>query len=211
MKHSMTLMLALAVMVAACGEGAGTPSAESGAETMKIFYDRRGSAHKTLDPPRQFDSASADIIMNVYDTLLEYHYLARPYRLVPNLVRELPEKQEDGKTYVFRLRKGIRFHDDACFETGAGRELVADDAIYSIQRFADANVNIKSWVLLAGFIRGLDDFREKSREVGKSIDYAANPVSGLRKIDSHLRGGVQRGYAPRPLPLRDDVPVDCPP
>ncbi|MFP6624315.1 MAG: ABC transporter substrate-binding protein [Myxococcota bacterium] len=185
MKHSMTLMLALAVTVAACGEGAGTPSAEADREAPKIFYDRRGSAHKTLDPPRQFDSASADIIMNVYDTLLEYHYLARPYRLAPNLVSELPEKQEDGKTYVFRLRKGIRFHDDACFEGGAGRELVADDAIYSIQRFADANVNIKSWVLLAGFIRGLDDFREKSREVGKSIDYAAHPVSGLRKIDSH--------------------------
>ncbi|MEE2673916.1 MAG: ABC transporter substrate-binding protein [Myxococcota bacterium] len=185
MKHSMTGLLVIAAMLAGCGDGAGTPTAGSDGDGPKIFYDRRGTAHKTLDPPRQFDSASADIIMNVYDTLLEYHYLARPYRMAPNLLSELPEKQEDGKTYVFRLRKGIHFHDDACFEGGKGRELVADDAIYSIQRFADANVNIKSWVLLAGYIEGLDDFRDKSRAVGKDIDYAAQPVSGLRKLDSH--------------------------
>ncbi len=185
MKRSMTLILALAVTLAGCGDDAGAPSAGQGGEAVKIFYDRRGSAHKSLDPPRQFDSASADLLMNVYDTLLEYHYLARPYRVAPNLVSELPEKKEDGKTYVFRLRHGIRFHDDPCFEGGLGRELVADDAIYTIQRFADANVNIKSWVLLAGFVEGLDEFREKTREIGKDIDYAQHPVSGLRKLDSH--------------------------
>ena len=96
MKHSMTLLAALAVTLAGCGDDAGVPSAGQGGEALKIFYNHRASAHKSLDPPRQFDSASSDLIMNVYDTLLEYHYLARPYRLAPNLVSELPEKKEDG-------------------------------------------------------------------------------------------------------------------
>ena len=94
MKHSTTLMLALAVTLAGCGEDTEAPSAGQGGEAVKIFYDQRASAHKSLDPPRQFDAASADIIMNVYDTLLEYHYLARPYRLAPNLVSELPLTQK---------------------------------------------------------------------------------------------------------------------
>ena len=185
MKHAMRLMLALGFALAGCGEDAEAPAAKPDGDGKKIFYDRRGSAHKNLDPPRQFDSASADIIMNVYDTLLEYDYLTRPYRLTPNLLSEMPEKKADGKTYVFRLREGIHFHDDPAFEGGVGRELVADDAIYSIQRFADANVNIKSWVLLAGYIEGLDAFREKTRELGKGADYAQHPVSGIRKLDSH--------------------------
>ena len=189
MKQSTGFALAFALVLAAgsgcSGEEPTAQTASDGGEAKKIFYDIRRSAHKSLDPPRQFDSASSDVIMNVYDTLLEYHYLARPYRLAPNLLSELPERQADGKTYLFRLRKGIRFHDDPCFEGGVGRELVADDAIYSIKRFADSNVNVKSWVLLAGFIEGLDAFREKTREVGESIDYATHPVSGIRKLDSH--------------------------
>ena len=83
MKHSMTLTLALAVTLAGCSEDAGGPATGRGGEALKIFYDQRRSAHKSLDPPRQFDSASADMIMNLYDTLVEYHYLARPSRFAP--------------------------------------------------------------------------------------------------------------------------------
>jgi ABC-type transport system substrate-binding protein len=181
-KHCTALALAVLAALMGCGDdpGSGSETAET-----KIFYDQRQSAHKSLDPPRQFDQASSEIIMNVYDTLLEYHYLARPYRLAPNLVSELPERKPDGKTYLFRLRRGVRFHDDPCFEGGVGRELVADDALYSIKRFADANVNVQSWVLLAGYVAGLDEFREKTRELGPGADYDALPVAGLRKLDSH--------------------------
>ena len=178
------LVLAVSSILAGCsgGDEAGDDAARAG---LKILYDARTTAHKTLDPPRQFDQASAEIIMNVYDTLLEYDYLARPYRLAPNLVSEMPTKKNDGKTYVFHLREGIRFHDDPCFPGGEGRELDSDDVIYSIKRFADANVNNKSWVLLQGYVDGLDEFREKTRELTEGVDYDAYPVSGLRRIDDH--------------------------
>ena len=50
----------------------------------KIFHHFRTAAHKSLDPQKQFDSASAELITAVYDTLLGYHYLKRPYQLTPN-------------------------------------------------------------------------------------------------------------------------------
>jgi len=155
------------------------------ASGAKIFSDARRTPHKTLDPMRQFDQASAEIVMNVYDTLLEYHYLDRPYRLTPNLLRELPMQLPDLVTYTFRLKPGVHFHDDPCFEGGKGRELVAEDAIYSIKRFADANVNNKSWALLAGYVVGLDAFRQKTGELGADANYDQLEVEGLHKIDRY--------------------------
>lgn len=154
-------------------------------DAKKIFYHFRSSAHKTLDPMMQFDAASADIIRNVYDTLIEYHYLKRPYELIPGLLEKMPEKQNDGLSYVFTLRKGVRFTNDPCFKQGKGREVTADDAIYSIKRFSDANINQLSYVLLKGFVVGLDDFRAQTKKLGKNIKYDKHLVAGLKKLDKY--------------------------
>ena len=152
---------------------------------LKVLNYFRSSTYKSLDPPKQFDSVSANIIANVYDSLLEYHYLKRPYELTPNLLEKMPELGEDKLTYTFKLRKGIMFHDDPCFPGGQGRELTSDDVIYTIKRFSDVNVNSRSYpALLQGRIKGLDAFREKSRHQ-KNLDYAKETVEGLKKLDSH--------------------------
>jgi ABC-type transport system substrate-binding protein len=151
----------------------------------KVFTHLRTSAHKSLDPMKQFDQASAQVVSNVYDTLLTYHYLKRPYELEPLLLKSMPEKQDDGLTYVFKLKEGVMFHDDEAFPNGKGRELTADDAIYSIKRFADANVNHLSYVLLEGFVEGLDEFRASTREKGAKVNYDEIDVPGLKKIDKY--------------------------
>ncbi|MBH23025.1 MAG: ABC transporter substrate-binding protein [Myxococcales bacterium] len=171
------------------GDGGGSkPAIEKGEDgkPIKVLNYFRSAAHKSLDPPKQFDSASAELIDNVYDTLLDYHYLKRPYELVPNLVSEMPSLSEDGLTYTFKLRKGIKFADDDCFPEGKGRELNADDVIYSIKRFADANINTNSYhVLLKDRVAGMDDFRAKTKEAGKGADYGTLDIDGVKKVDSH--------------------------
>ena len=127
-----------ALMVVGCGKtdnnssgnggAAGTEKGGSDGEeksAKKEFNYFRTTAHKSLDPMKQFDTASGSLIANLYDTLLEYHYLKRPYQLSPNLVEEMPKLSEDGLTYTFKLRKGIKFIDDACFKDGKGREMTA--------------------------------------------------------------------------------------
>ncbi|NJM67753.1 MAG: ABC transporter substrate-binding protein [Acaryochloris sp. RU_4_1] len=152
---------------------------------VKVLNYFRTSTYKTLDPPKQFDVASAEIVENIYDSLLEYHYLKRPYELTPNLLEAMPTLGNDKLTYTFKLRKGIRFHDDPCFAGGKGRELTADDVLYTIKRFSDVNVNPQSYpALLQNRIKGLDAFREKSRQQ-KNLDYTKESVEGLKKIDSH--------------------------
>lgn len=46
----------------------------------------------------------------------------------------------DAKTYTFILRDDVYFHDDAEFEGGKGRRVVAQDFVYSLLRLIDSNV-----------------------------------------------------------------------
>ncbi len=174
--------LALATIAGCAGPGEPRTPDDGG---LKILRIARRNEHKSLDPAGQFDSASAQIVANVYDTLLEYDYLKRPYQLVPGLLERMPEKQEDGVTYLFTLRRGVRFIDDEAFTNGVGREVGVDDVIYSIKRFADANINVKSYILMQGVIAGLDEFRQKTRTLGRAIDYDAHDVEGLRRLDEY--------------------------
>jgi len=175
--------LGVALALVACS-GSEQTTSDPG-DGLKIFRYARANEHKTLDPPRQFDQASALLVSNIYDTLLDYHYLDRPYRLVPRLLERMPEPQSDPTTYLFTLKQNVRFSDDAAFTDGIGRELTVDDVIYSIKRFADARVNVKSYILVRGTIVGLDDFRARSREPEVELDYDRVEIAGIRKLDRY--------------------------
>ena len=77
-------------------------------------------------------------------------YLARPYLLKPNLAVDFPTISPDGLTYTFRLKKGVRYVDDPCFAGGRGREVVAEDFIYSIKRQFDPAEPAPGRLALAG-------------------------------------------------------------
>jgi len=119
----------------------------------------------------------------VYEGLLQYSYLARPYRLEPLLAEGMPDISPDGLVFTFRLKRGVHFHDDPCFPGGKGRELTAEDFIYSIKRAADKKNLSTGWWAFNGRIQGLNEFREAA--AGESpTDYSV-PVAGLTAPDPH--------------------------
>ncbi len=178
----LTRFLALAAAVAAMAGGLATPAT---AQDLKVLTVVRTAQFSSLDPVRQFDGASSDLVSMVYSSLLRYAYLERPFKLEPDLLERMPELSADRLTYTLRLRKGVRFHDNACFPGGKGRELVADDVLYSLRRFADANLNTKSWFMMEGSVVGLDDYRAATAKAGANGDLSKLEIAGLRKIDSH--------------------------
>src|SRR5204863_355969 len=62
-----------------------------------------------FDPVRISDGNSSTINEAIFERLLTYDYLARPARLAPMTIESMPEVSDDGRTYTFRLRKGIYF------------------------------------------------------------------------------------------------------
>ncbi len=140
----------------------------------KVLYSSFNEAPKTLDPAVAYTTAEHTITANVFDTLLEYHYLERPYRLIAGLAEAVPEPQQlgDGRqSYRFRIRKGILFHADPCFPPDAQgrrtREVIAADFAFALARIADPAVNspvISSFAQVQGFA----DFSRRLAELRKS-------------------------------------------
>jgi len=131
-----------------------------------------------FDPAHAGDQASVLAVGKVYEGLLQYSYWDRPYRVEPLLASALPEVSADGLVWSFTLRPGIYFSDDPCFVDGKGREVLAQDMAYSIQRIADVKIGSGGYWVFRGKIQGLDEFREASRG-DEATDYN-QPVAGLR-------------------------------
>jgi len=134
-------------------------------------------------------------IARIYEGLLQYAYLERPYRLEPALCEELPVVSADRLAYTFKIRRNIYFQDDPCFTAtgGRGRELTAADFVYSIKRVADLKNSSSGYWAFNDRIPGLDEFRAASG--GDAPTDYDRPVAGLQAPDPHtLRIELTRPY-----------------
>jgi ABC-type dipeptide/oligopeptide/nickel transport system permease component/ABC-type transport system substrate-binding protein len=174
--------------LASCGGGPETAP-------LRVYRHSLDEAPTSLDPVHAATVYSNYVIRAAYDTLYAYEYLARPYELEPNLAAAMPEISPDGLVYTIPIKQGVRFVDDDAFPHGKGRELTAQDVIYSIERHFDpANRSEGQW-LWRDRIAGLDDWGTSG------ANYDAD-VAGLRAIDSHtLRIELTRPYPQLPHTL----------
>ena len=140
------------------------------------------TAETGFDPQRAYDRYSIGVCENLFEPLLTYDYLARPVKLVPLTAEAIPEPEEGGTRYTFRIRPGIFFADDPAFK-GQKRELVAKDVEYTIKRFRDPkNRSPYEW-LFENKIVGLDELAEKAKKAGR-FDYDAK-VAGMEVRDKY--------------------------
>ena len=155
----------------------------SRAQESSVLTVPRLAQFSSLDPVRGYDQTVEQVARQVYSTLMTYSYLERPYKLEPDLLEAMPTVSADKLTWTFKLRPGVRFVDSPCFPGGKGRELTADDVLYSLKRYADGNLNNASWFALQGAVVGLDDYHAATVKAGAGADLTAVDVPGLRKID----------------------------
>lgn len=146
-----------------------------------------------FDPINASDRYSGNEAGKVYEGLFEFHPFKRPYELMPNLAESQPIVSADGLTYTFKLRKGVLFHDSPAFPGGIGREMSADDVVYSIKRLADPKLNAKGWWLLDDRIAGLNEWKVKYADA--QITNYNEEVEGLKKVDNYtLQVKLKRQY-----------------
>jgi len=173
------LPAALMACLAACGGGddAGNSSPGSSAG-LKVYRHSMDESPTSLDPVQASNVYANHVLINAYDTLFSYQYLARPYVLKPNLADGWPEISTDTLTYTIRLKRGVRYIDDPCFPDGKGREVTAADVVYSLKRHFDPATRPQGAWLWQGRIVGLDAWKE----AGSNYD---QEVEGLRALDDH--------------------------
>jgi peptide/nickel transport system substrate-binding protein len=119
----------------------------------------------TFDPVHAYDTASGEVIFNVYENLIAYDG-PRIDRFVPRLATEVPtvengliQTQPDGTmTITFPIRQGVKFHN--------GDPLTPEDVAYSFRRImVHSHPDSPAWILLEDLL-GVYDLGDLAEEVG---------------------------------------------
>jgi oligopeptide transport system substrate-binding protein len=137
---------------------AASSRGQSGAKTMIVTFKDDIS---TLDPAIGYDWQNWSIIKSIADGLMDY--APGTTNLVPHLA-ESYTISSDGKTYTFKLRRGVKFHN--------GREVAAADVKYTLERV----LNPKTQSPGAGFYTGIAG--SKAFADGK-----AKTLAGVKVVD----------------------------
>jgi peptide/nickel transport system substrate-binding protein/oligopeptide transport system substrate-binding protein len=117
-----------------------------GAQFGGTFRRMLGANPVTLDPALVTDSYSITVVNQIFDALIQFDANLKP---IPALA-EFWEASRDGRTWTFALRQGVKFHN--------GREVTAQDVVYSFTRLLDATKPLPVADLFQ-HIQGVREFR----------------------------------------------------
>jgi len=153
---STALVLSLA-LPAVAADYTPDPNAKPGGTITVTYKDDVA----TLDPAIGYDWQNWSMIKSLFDGLMDY--VPGTTELRPGLA-ESYDLSEDGLTYTFHLRKGVKFHN--------GREMVAEDVKYSLDRVTDPATQSPG----AGFFGSIVGY-------DKVADGSAKGLEGVKVID----------------------------
>ncbi len=145
----------------------GVESATTSGPPNQIRYGGKfsvplSSEPESLDPAYITDIYSVTIANNLYDGLVEFD---EDLNVVP-AIAELWKISRDRKLYTFHLQKGVKFHN--------GREVTAEDFVFSITRILNPETHSPVASLFLN-ISGAKAFHD-----GKSAE-----VDGLKILDPY--------------------------
>ncbi|MGH8744996.1 MAG: ABC transporter substrate-binding protein, partial [Burkholderiales bacterium] len=193
----LTSALAIALLAAGCGETWNDPY-PAAAAAGDVLYAAFVARPKHLDPALSYASDEAVFTQQVYEPPLQYHYLKRPYQLVPLTAAEMPRVTTLAgySEYEIRIKPGIFYQPHPAFARstsgellyqslspariaalaspyalpGRGtRELTADDYIYEIKRLAQPRLASPIYGLMSQYIVGLPELAARLKQADAAL------------------------------------------
>ncbi len=159
MPHPLSRVLALGIFLVFFTGGCIPNNPYRPSERGKnIFYTSFDEPPKHLDPARSYSSNEYDFIAQIYEPPLQYHYLKRPYELIPLTAESVPVPVYLDKNnnvlppdappdrihraiYEIRIKRGIMYQNHPAFAKDKdGRPLymdLTDDDLDGIEEIKD--------------------------------------------------------------------------
>src|SRR5262245_54502467 len=122
-------------------------AADGRVEGGGVYRRPLGHDPATLDPARIKDIYSLSVSQQIFDGLVQFD---QTLAIVPGLA-QFWKASRDGLTWTFTLRRGVLFHH--------GREVTAEDVVYSFTRILDPRIRSGAADLFTS-IKGAREFRE---------------------------------------------------
>jgi peptide/nickel transport system substrate-binding protein len=166
--------------------------------TMRLLAVGAGG---TIDPHINYTLQYWQLYQFVYDGLVAFKKAegAAGFEIVPDLAEELPAPADDGKSYTFKLRKGIKFSN--------GNELTVKDVVASFQRIFKVSSPTSGgfYSVIVGADKCLAEAASCTLEGGIVADEAAGTVTiNLTQPDPEL---FQKLALPHAVILPADTPT----
>jgi len=117
-------LMILVVLLAACEKASWNNPYSANDADKNILYSSFSERPKHLDPARSYSASEYRFIAQIYEPPLQYHFLKRPYELIPLAAAEVPKP---------------RFFDVA-------GELLSDDASPEMVAFSEYEITIQSGI-----------------------------------------------------------------
>ncbi len=167
------LLFLLLPLLAGCDRGAWNNPYPASEARANIVYSSFSERPKHLDPVRSYSSNEYAFIAQIYEPPLQYHYLKRPYELIPLAAESVPEARyfDAGgnplpadadpariavSEYEVVIKKGMRYQPHPAFavdEKGAYRYHDLDpETIQALNTLADFRYTGTREVTAADFV-----------------------------------------------------------
>ena len=131
----LVITFVMTLVLSACSRQAWNDPYRAGETEGAVFYSSFSERPKHLDPARSYSSNEWAFISQTYEPPLQYHFLRRPYELVPLTATSLPEilhYSADGSLldadapasevaytdYILRIRPGIEYQPHPALARG---------------------------------------------------------------------------------------------
>ncbi|MCB0409674.1 MAG: ABC transporter substrate-binding protein [Flavobacteriales bacterium] len=132
MKRYSFLFLIPVLLLASCGSDKNSESTLG----KKIFRYNESAGITSLDPAFSRNIENIWACNQLYNGLVE---MDDELNIKPCIAKNW-EISDDGKTYTFHLRNDVYFHDHELFNNKKGRNVTAQDFVYSFNRILDSKV-----------------------------------------------------------------------
>ncbi len=181
--YSLTLLVSIS-LISSCSSGEKTekdsdPGEKSNSEATYGGKVDVAIATPTplLNPKYVLSVANSQVVSMLYEPIVKFN----PQTLeVEPLIAESFEITDSNKTFTFKIRKGIFFHDHECFPGGKGRELTAQDIKYTFEylcSFEEGHSSVPYQTVFINNVEGLEDFVNGNAEEISGIQVEGDQVT----------------------------------
>ncbi len=199
-RRKIAVLLCLAASSLAGGRAAATVGALGDDHRGGVLRLSAAQASGTIDPQISYDTFVWQTLYVTQDQLVSFRKAegADGLALVPDLAEAMPEVRDGGRTYVFRLRQGIRFSD--------GRALGGEDVAATFRRmFRVSGPNVGSWY---NIIVGADACL--AHPAGCMLQGGVVADAAVRSVTIHLTRPDAEFLQKIALPFASILPADTP-